>query len=263
MNKKWKFVLVASLIGNLLIVYVAYKALDYRSHVNYFLDRYLYEASGFSGRNVYVEDNNRLKNLIDSGKRVVFLGSQITRGWTLERYFVGREAINRGISGQRIGGYLMRFWPDVVELRPRAVVIEFSSYNFRPENTVKEIEDYITAMTEMARGHHIVPILTTVVPVRRDFDAGLEVPYEVQDSLKQYNQWLWGYCRENDLKCLDFFGALADKDGYLRPEYSASQIQLSPAGYDTISAITAAALEEIVSIAGDKRRSMITNSMGN
>jgi lysophospholipase L1-like esterase len=252
MNKKWKFVLVASLIGNLLIVYVAYKALDYRSHVNYFLDRYLYEASGFSGRSIYAEDNNRLRGLENSGKRVVFLGSQIAQGWNLPKYFGHWESVNRGISGQRIGGYLLRFRPDVIELGPKAVVIEVSSYNFRPENTIREIEDYIMSLTELAKIHRIVPILTTVVPVRRDFDAGLEVPYEVQDSLKQYNAWLKEYCGGNDLKLVDFFGALSDQDGYLRPEYSASQIQLSPAGYDTISIITNEALKEIVSFAGDK-----------
>ncbi len=246
MTKKWHIILILSIIGNLFILYVAYKALDYRSHVNYFLNKYTYVVEEFASRNHYADENRRLSSQANSGKRVIFLGAQIMDNWEIEKYFSNYEAINRGISGQRLAGYLLRFRPDVVELGPKAVIIEFSSFNFRPENSVKELEDYFISLVDIARQNDMEPILTTVVPVRKDFDSDLEVPYNVQDSLKNFNQWLVGYCRTNKIKYVDFAKALSDNEGYLDKTFSTGQITLSQAGYDKISKETNAILEAVI-----------------
>ena len=45
-------------------------------------------------------DANRVVGPADaSHPRVVFLGDSITDGWRLNQYFVGKEYLNRGISG--------------------------------------------------------------------------------------------------------------------------------------------------------------------
>ena len=245
MTKKWKIVLILSIIGNLFIVYVAFKALDYRRHVNYFLDKYTNVVEEFAGRKNFAMENQILVSGKNMGNRVVFLGSQITHGWNLSKYFSEYEAINRGISGQRAAGFLLRFRPDIVELNPKAAVIEFSSYNFRPENTMKELEDYIACMVDIARQNGIEPLLTTIVPVREDFKSEIEVPYNVQDSLQVFNRWLFNYCHESGVRLMDFASVLANDKGYLREEFSTGQITLSPAGYDKISAAVSAALKEI------------------
>ncbi len=245
MNKKMKVILIISLIGNLFIIYVAYKALGYRASVNYFLDKYTNVVSEFSGRHVYEEDDNRLSADRQIDNRIVFLGSQITHGWDLNKYFPGFEAINRGISGQRISGFLLRFKPDVVDLKPAAVLIEFSSYNFRPESSVREIEDYISSLADIARMHAIEPILTSVIPVGKDFKTELEVPYNVLDSLREFNRWLQEYCRDNNLKFVDFYAIVADSEGYFSTKYMGGQILLNEAGYDKISEATLSVLKEL------------------
>jgi hypothetical protein len=166
---------------------------------------------------------------------VVFLGSQITKGWDLERYFPEYQAVNRGVSGQRLAGYPLRIIPDVVELRPRAVVVEFSSYNFRPQNSVKEIRDYITSIGDIARANKIEPIFTTVVPVKEDFYLDDIGDYSVPDSLEAYNRWLRWFCEDRGYEMVDFHELLADDEGNLREEVSAGQILLSDRGYEIIS----------------------------
>ena len=52
-------------------------------------------------------------------RRVVFMGDSITQGWELVAWFPGRPYVNRGISGQTTPQMLIRFRPDVVELKPR------------------------------------------------------------------------------------------------------------------------------------------------
>ena len=55
---------------------------------------------------------------------VVFYGDSITENWAkIDPAFFNRSAINRGISGQTSAQLLMRFYQDVVALRPRKVHI--------------------------------------------------------------------------------------------------------------------------------------------
>jgi len=55
--------------------------------------------------------------------RVVFMGDSITEGWHLDQSFPGKPYINRGISGQTTPQMVLRFHQDVVNLKPKAVVI--------------------------------------------------------------------------------------------------------------------------------------------
>ena len=244
--KTLKRILTISLIGNLCVVYVALKALEYRRHINEFLEKYTYVVQEFSGRNDFEDANRKLSREINAGKRVVFIGTQVTAGWNLPQFFPDMEAVNRGISGQRMAGFLLRFRPDVVELAPKAVVIEFSSYSFRPENIVKELEDYIATMADIARFHNIEPLLSTVIPVGRDFEIEENGDYEILDSISMFNSWLREYVDQNKIKMADFAGAVADSNGLFDPQYSAGQIILNDAGYERISSLIAPILMEIL-----------------
>jgi lysophospholipase L1-like esterase len=230
-----KIILALSLCGNLAIVYVGLKALEYRRHINEFLEKYTYVVSEFSGRKNYQAENKAMASASQVMNRVVFIGTQVTCEWDVKKYFPGFQVINRGISGQRLAGFLLRFKPDVLDLFPRVVVIEFSSYNFRPENRIDELEDYIESLGDLARFHGITPIFTTVIPVRRDFYVDDIGSYSVPDSLNSYNNWLRNYCQENGYYCADFYRILSDSSGNLPQELSTSQIQLNSAGYEKIS----------------------------
>ena len=58
-------------------------------------------------------------------ERVVFMGDSITDGWGKKygQFFPGKPYINRGISGQTTPQMLIRFRPDVIALKPAAMVI--------------------------------------------------------------------------------------------------------------------------------------------
>jgi hypothetical protein len=58
-------------------------------------------------------------------ERVVFMGDSITDGWGKRygKFFPGKPYINRGISGQTTPQMLVRFRPDVIDLRPAVVVL--------------------------------------------------------------------------------------------------------------------------------------------
>src|ERR1700681_4594153 len=68
-------------------------------------------------------DNQGLKAAPVEPKRVVFLGDSITDAWKLAEYFPGKPYVNRGISGQTTPQMLVRVFPDVIDLKPAAVII--------------------------------------------------------------------------------------------------------------------------------------------
>jgi lysophospholipase L1-like esterase len=241
MSRKWRIVLILSLAANLCVVYVAIKALEYRAHINEFLDKYTNVVNDFSGRDRYAGENSKLVSDSLIPGRVVFLGTQVTELWDLRKYFPQYEPVNRGVSGQRVSGFLLRFRPDVIELGPGAVVIEVSSYNFRPYSSVREIEDYVACMAELAAFNGIRPLPATIIPILKD--SLIENDYHLLDSLALFNEWLRAYCAKKGYDYIDFNAALADKDGFLRPDYSSAAIDLNEQGYDQISRATREVLE--------------------
>ncbi len=77
--------------------------------------------------------------------RVVFIGDSITEGWGMKAtatspargvFFPGKPYLNRGISGQTSPQMLVRFRQDVIDLKPKLVLI-LAGTNDIAENTGK------------------------------------------------------------------------------------------------------------------------------
>jgi len=73
----------------------------------------------------YSAENASVSAPATGEKRVVFMGDSITDAWGRRygKFFPGKPYINRGISGQTTPQMLIRFRPDVIALKPKAVVI--------------------------------------------------------------------------------------------------------------------------------------------
>src|SRR5258708_4112510 len=82
-------------------------------------------------------DDERLKAFPPEVGRVVFLGDSITDGWKLAQYFAGKPYVNRGIGGQTTPQMLVRMYPDVIDLKPAAMILlagtDQIAGNTRPE----------------------------------------------------------------------------------------------------------------------------------
>src|SRR5260370_34284390 len=110
--------------------------------------------------------------------RVVFLGDSITEGWGMKatatspgrgEFFPGKPYINRGISGQTTPQMLLRFRQDVIELKPKVVVLLAGTHDIA-ENTGKvtfgEIANNIESMSEVARANGISLVSCSWLPAR-------------------------------------------------------------------------------------------------
>ncbi len=185
------------------------------------------------------EANRQLAAPSKDENRVVFMGDSITAGWKLDEYFPGQPFINRGISGQTTSQMLLRFRQDVIDLKPKAVVILAGTNDIAGNTgamTLEEIEGNLASMVELARANNINVVLSAVLPVS-DYNknkAGQAIVRTGQRppaQILELNAWMKKYAAENGLVYLDYFTATADEKGFLRVELADDGLHPNAKGY--------------------------------
>ena len=83
----------------------------------------------------YHQANEELKKQPGDPKRVVFMGDSITDFWRLDQSFPGKPYIDREFSGQTTPQMLVRIYPDVIDLKPAAMIV-LAGINDVARNTV-------------------------------------------------------------------------------------------------------------------------------
>ena len=177
------------------------------------------------------------------GKCVVFIGDSITQYWKLGAFFPGQMFINRGIAGQTSDQVLLRFRQDVVDLGPQLVVVQCGINDLNldaSQLTRKRIQNNIASMIDLAMANGVHPVVATIMPINPHAAHRSRGVDQIDSSgIPALNEWIRAYCREKNLPCVDYYAAVADRQGTLRFDYSDDGIHPNPAGY---SAMTAALL---------------------
>src|SRR5579872_1459649 len=195
----------------------------------------------------YRDADAAMKAPAQNENRVVFFGDSITDMWKLDQYFPGKPYINRGISGQTTPQMLIRFRQDVVDLKPKAVVI-LAGTNDIAGNTgpmrLEDIETNLASMAELARAHEIRVIFASVLPVNNYTPESLELFAERSpDKIVKLNLWLKDYCAANNLIYLDYFEAMVDEKGLLKREFAEDGLHPNAAGYKAMAPLAEQAIE--------------------
>src|SRR6266566_2541847 len=119
----------------------------------------------------YREANSTVAAPVKEESRVVFMGDSITDMWVQAQFggfFPGKPYVDRGISGQTTPQMLIRFRPDVIALKPKAVVILAGTNDVAGNTgpvTLEETEGNLASMAELARANSIRVVLSSVMPV--------------------------------------------------------------------------------------------------
>jgi len=183
----------------------------------------------------------------------VFMGDSITEGWGQHgavpppdraAFFPGKPYVNRGISGQTTPQMLVRFRQDVIELKPKAVVV-LAGTNDIAENTGKmtlgEIGNNIASMSELARANGIRVVLCSVLPASEfHWHKGLEPAPKV----KALNAWIKEYAAKNGIVYVDYYSRMANNEGGLGPELSPDGVHPNKAGYEIMAPLAEAGIAE-------------------
>jgi lysophospholipase L1-like esterase len=196
----------------------------------------------------YRKADEGLGNPRPGKQRVVFFGDSITDIWDLNRYFPAEGYINRGISGQTTEQMLVRFRQDVVDLHPAVVVILAGTNdiagNTGPE-TLAQIEGDFETMAEVARANQIRVVLSSLTP-----ENGTKPEWTTYTVLRppqeivQLNDWLERYCKANGLVYLDYYSAMVDAQGRMKPELTADGLHPSAAGFAVMAPLAEKAIRQ-------------------
>jgi lysophospholipase L1-like esterase len=202
----------------------------------------------------YRDTNAALQPPAPGENRVVFFGDSITDLWKLDQYFPGKPYINRGISGQTPPQMLIRLRQDVVELRPKVVLI-LAGTNDIAGNTgamrLEDIEGNYASMAEIARAHEIKLIYSSVLPVHEYTErVGDMFTQRPPEKILALNRWLKGYCASATSGCiyLDYFSAMVDDKGYLNKDLADDGLHPNAAGYRIMAPLAEAAIESALGL---------------
>jgi lysophospholipase L1-like esterase len=212
-------------------------------------------ASDFAGFYRYAEANAALAAPKPGEARVVFLGDSITDNWSKEGYggfFPGKPYVNRGIGGQTTAQMLLRFRADVIALQPRVVVILAGTNDIAGNAgpaSLDQIEANLASMAELARVHGVAVVLASLLPVSDDKKdaSGQPLTRTVQrptESIRALNRWLSEYAARSGHVSLDYFPAMADASGLLRPELNDDGLHPNARGYAVMAPLAERAIAQ-------------------
>jgi lysophospholipase L1-like esterase len=130
----------------------------------------------------------------------------------------------------------------VVHLRPAAVVILAGTNdvagNTGPE-TVQMIEDNFMSMNAIAHQYGIKVIMASITPAYSyPWKPGVEPVAEI----RQLNQWLRTYCAVKDCTYLDYYSAMDDGRGAMKPGLAKDGVHPTVAGYAVMAPLAEAAI---------------------
>ncbi len=177
--------------------------------------------------------------------RVVFMGDSITQAWKIEGLqgsFPGKPYINRGISGQTSPQMVLRFRQDVIELKPRVVVILAGindiAGNTGPE-TLEQIEDNLASMADLATANQIRVVLCSVLPA---FDLPWKPGSTPAPEVLALNAWIKAYAAEKGYVYVDYHTAMKDQRDGLPATLSKDGVHPLPAGYAIMAPLVEAGI---------------------
>jgi lysophospholipase L1-like esterase len=194
-------------------------------------------------------DANKTAGPVD----VVFMGDSITDAWFQPRFggFPGKAYAGRGISGQTTPQMVLRFRSDVLNLKPKAVVILAGTNDIAGNTgpmTDEEIEGHLATMSELAAGAGVKVILSSILPVASYHVAGPNgVPQTIQRPparVRAINDWMKAYAARNKHIYLDYYSAMIDAHGMLRSELSTDDLHPVAAGYAIMAPLAQAAIDK-------------------
>ena len=166
----------------------------------------------------------------------VFMGNSITRGWVRHdaAFFDKNNFVGRGISGQTTSEMLVRFRQDVLNLKPRCVVIMAGINDIAMNNGIISHENIlgnIKSMCELAKLHKIKVILCSVTPSKQFRWNKALTPAE---DIKRLNVMIREYAEANKIYYVDYHSALTDEEGGLPLKWAKDGVHPNKECYITV-----------------------------
>lgn len=197
----------------------------------------------------YAKANSELPVAENKEKRVVFIGNSITEGWVNmhPEFFTSNNYIGRGIGGQTSPQLLSRFRQDVIDLHPKAVIINIGTNDIAENTGVYDPEftlGNIKSMAELAKANNIKVILSSVLPVG-EYPWRKEIK-NVPDKIAALNKGIQEYAEKNKFAYIDYFAVMHDENRALIGTYGNDGVHPNALGYDVMEKVAKTIIDKVV-----------------
>ena len=195
----------------------------------------------WAGNQRYAKDNETAPK-----GAVVLYGDSITDFWPGARreFFKDNGFLGRGISGQTSAQMLCRFRRDVIELKPKAVVV-LAGINDMAENNgpieAKDVLGNIKSMHELAKANNIRFVLCSVTP-----SANFPWRKQITDAvarIRGLNALLKKYADDNKITWVDYYSQLEDGQGAMKAGLANDGLHPNANGYAIMEKVLLGALK--------------------
>jgi len=202
----------------------------------------------------YREMNRSLAAPAAGEARVVFMGDSTTDAWSNQArfgpFFPGKPYVGRGISGQTTPQMLIRFRPDVIDLKPKVVVILAGTNDIAANTgpmTNEEIQGNLQSMAELAKANGIKVVLSSIMPTAAYHAASNATPQSTLRPMPRIiaiNDWMKRYAAANGHVYLDYFTPMLDAAGVMKAELTNDDLHPVAAGYAIMAPLAQAAIDK-------------------
>jgi len=132
---------------------------------------------------------------------------------------------------------LLRFRPDVIELKPKIVVILAGGNDIAGNTgptTHETILGNIISMCELAKANNIEAVLCSILPAN-DFPwkRGMEPAHKIE----ALNEMIHKYAKANDIAYVNYYSAMVDERKGLNAIYSEDGVHPNKEGYLVMESI--------------------------
>lgn len=159
---------------------------------------------------------------------IVLVGDSITAAFPCEKFFPDLSVVNRGISGDRIVGVILRLNESVYELRPAKafLMIGINETLFPKEMSLDECErQYRFLFSELRKHCQGCQIyLQTLLPIYGQYSANNPMVYDLNCLLRRL-------APEYGFHLLDVHSVFRAENGEMNREYSDDGVHPNAKGY--------------------------------
>ena len=178
-------------------------------------------------------------NIAPTSKNTILMGDSITEFWKDINltFFKEHSILNRGISGQTSSQMLLRFGQDVIDLKPKMVVI-LAGINDIAENlgpiSIDAIFENVRSMVELAKENKIEVVLCSVLPANHFYWNPKIKPV---DKILELNSLIENYSDVQKITYIDYYSAMVDNENGLPKKYADDGVHPNLAGYQKMETL--------------------------
>lgn len=190
----------------------------------------------------YAEKNKNVKP-----PKALFYGNSITEGWvnTMPDFFSKNNYEGRGISGQTSAQLLLRFRQDVIDLKPKILIIKIGTNDIAENNgpySEKFTLDNIESMVEIAKQNKIKVILASVLPASEY--VWRKSITNVAEKIISLNKGILKLALKHKIPYLDYHSKLKNSIGGLDKDLAEDGVHPTLKCYEIMAKMAKEAIEK-------------------